>query len=66
MGDYVYLYGIRGMEEYWKIYFSENIIYRDFMRESRVSASNKIIFEKYIYRFSQAYETRQFDHIAEF
>jgi hypothetical protein len=34
------------------------------MYESRVAAENKIVFEKYIYRFEEVFRTGVFDHIA--
>lgn len=61
--DYLLLYTMKELREIWVEYFSKKVLYRDLML-SRAEKMSKIIFETYLYRFQEAYETGDFENIA--
>lgn len=63
MGDYLIIYQMKGVREIWKEFFQRRVIYRELML-TRTEKITKIIFEKFLKRYQEAYELGKFDHIA--
>ena len=63
MQDYLTLYKMEELREVWKEFFKKRVMYRELML-SRTEKLNKLIFEKFQYRYQEAFESGEFSHIA--
>lgn len=63
MEDYLILYQMEELREIWPEFFRKRILYRELML-TRAEKISKMIFEKFLFRYQEAFETGVFDHIA--
>jgi hypothetical protein len=63
MDDYLALYQMEELRGIWPEFFRKRVLYRELML-TRAEKMSKIIFEKFLHRYAEAFETGVFDHIA--